>query len=154
MIDALFRFGYRCVYRAARVWWFMRRPRTSGAVVALWSGGRVLLLRTSYRPQYSLPGGFVKASETPAQGAARELFEELEIEVRPSELRAAWRSTAQFEHRDDAISIFEYDLDGQLAIEPNGREVGWIGWKTPAEAMALPLLPHIREYLKARKSDV
>jgi 8-oxo-dGTP diphosphatase len=150
VFNALFRFAYRCAYRGARIWWFIRRPRTSGAVVALWSGGRVLLLRTSYRPHYSMPGGFVKASETPAQGAARELFEELQIDVRPSELRAAWQGTAQFEDRQDGISIFEYDLDRQLALEPNGREVVWIGWKTPAEAMDLLLLPHIRAYLAGR----
>jgi ADP-ribose pyrophosphatase YjhB (NUDIX family) len=151
MLNALFRLGYRSLYRAARAWWFIRRPRTSGAVVALWSGGRVLLLRTSYRPHYSLPGGFVKASETPAQGAARELFEELQIDVRPSELRAAWRGTAQFENREDSISVFEYDLDRTLTLEPNGREVVWIGWRTPAEALDLLLLPHVREYLAARR---
>ena len=37
MLNALFRLGYRCIYRAALVWWFIRRPRTSGAVVALWT---------------------------------------------------------------------------------------------------------------------
>jgi 8-oxo-dGTP diphosphatase len=148
VIDALFRLAYRCAYRGARVWWFIRRPSTSGAVVALWSGGRMLLLRTSYRPHYSFPGGFVKASEAPAQGAARELFEELQLEVRPSELRAAWRGTVQFENRRDTIHIFEYDLDRELTLEPNGREVVWIGWKTPADALDLLLLPHMREYLK------
>ena len=50
---------YRAAYLAARIWWFIRRPHTNGSLVALWCDGRLLLVRTSYRQLYSLPGGFI-----------------------------------------------------------------------------------------------
>ncbi|MEU7028917.1 NUDIX domain-containing protein [Streptomyces sp. NPDC046275] len=55
---------------------------------ALWAGtsvlitdrrGRVLLQRVTYRPTRLLPGGAVDKGESPAQGAARELEEELGV---------------------------------------------------------------------------
>jgi len=150
MLNAIARIGYRCLYRAALVWWFLRRPRTASAVVALWHDGRLLLVQTSYRPQYGLPGGFLKTNEAPAQGAARELFEELDLDVPPSTLRAAWRCVKRFEYREETISFFEFDLDRAVSLHANQRELVWAGWKTPAEALAMPLLPHVRDYLLAR----
>src|SRR5262245_61604161 len=129
MLNAIIRAGYRLVYRAARLWWFVRRPRTSGAVVAMWSEGRVLLVRTSYRPQYGLPGGFVSARETPAEAAARELFEELRVRADPSRLRPAWHGVKPFEHREDTISILEMEADRSAPIEANQRELVWVGWR-------------------------
>jgi len=150
MLNAIIRAGYRWVYRAARVWWFLRRPRMRGAVVAVWSGGRVLLVRTSYRPKVALPGGFIRAGETPAQGAARELFEEVSLDVDPSRLIVAWEGVERHEHRTDTITVFELELDRPLVVEPNQRELVWTGWKTPAEALALPLMRHVRKYLVTR----
>ncbi|MFE2268445.1 NUDIX domain-containing protein [Streptomyces lavendulae] len=58
------------------------------ASAALWAGtsvlitderGRVLIQRVDYRTTCLLPGGAVDANEAPAQGAARELHEELGI---------------------------------------------------------------------------
>ncbi|WP_235023683.1 NUDIX domain-containing protein [Streptomyces sp. WAC05374] len=55
---------------------------------ALWAGtsvlitdqrGRVLLQRVTYRPARLLPGGAVDKGESPAQGASRELEEELGV---------------------------------------------------------------------------
>jgi 8-oxo-dGTP diphosphatase len=147
IVDAIFRTGYRAVYRAARIWWFIRRPRTAGSVVAIWSLGRVLLVRTSYRPQYSLPGGFTRRSETPAQGAARELHEELGIRIDSGRLKPAWQGVKHFEHREDTITILEIEFEEPPPASANHREVVWVGWKTAAEALRLPLLSQVRDYL-------
>jgi 8-oxo-dGTP diphosphatase len=151
VLNALFRLGYRCAYRAALIWWFITRPRTSGAVVAVWSGGRILLVRTSYRAQYTAPGGFVRRSETRAEGAARELHEETGLQVEPSALRSVWEGVLPFEFRQDGVTIFELELPQPVALEPNQRELVWAGWKTRDEALALPLSPHVRDYLTARR---
>lgn len=147
MLDALARTGYRAVYWAARLFWFVTRPHTAGAVVAVWCGTRVLLVRSSYRPQYALPGGFVSKGETPADAASRELFEETQIRIPAAQLRLAWRGVMNFESRQDTITIFEAAVGQLLAVEPNRREVVWAGWKTAGEALALELLPHVRDYL-------
>jgi len=147
MMDSIVRAGYRAVYRAARLFWFITRPHTSSAVVALWAGGRVLLVRTSYRPQYGLPGGFLKRGETADAAASRELFEETGVEVSVERLRRAWHGEYRFESRFDTITIFEATVDAAFEVRATGRELVWTGWKTPGEALELLLVPHVRDYL-------
>ena len=141
---------YRAAYLAARVWWFVRRPQTSGSLVALWCDERLLLVRTSYRPLYSLPGGFKKPRETSLAAAERELLEELGITITTG-LREAWHGTVTFEHRIDTVTIWEASVDAVPSIRVDGLEVVWAGWKTADEALALPLLPSIEQYLTSRR---
>jgi 8-oxo-dGTP diphosphatase len=150
MLDALFRLGYRAAYWCARVWWFVRKPRTRGAAVALWAEGRVLLIKTSYRKRYSLPGGFVGLGEQTRDAACRELREETGIVVPSDRLQLAYEQMLFVEHHYDTLSIFEMELASAPAARANGRELIWIGWKTTEEAASLPLLSHVRAYLAAR----
>ena len=58
-----------------------RQARTLGAVGILVSDGRVLLVRTWYRTDWGLPGGYLRRQEEPEDGFARELREETAIEL-------------------------------------------------------------------------
>lgn len=58
-----------------------RQARTLGAVGILVSDGRVLLVRTWYRADWGLPGGYLRRREEPEEGFARELREETAIEL-------------------------------------------------------------------------
>ena len=149
-VTTIWRLGYRAVYAAARVWWFVRRPHTRGAVVAVWQGGRVLLVKSSYRAAIGLPGGFVKAGESSRTAAVRELAEEVHVTIAPEALVTAWHGTLAFEHRQDDVTIWEVTLNARPAVQVDGREVVWHGWESPAEALTRDLLPHVREYLSAR----
>ena len=144
------RFAYRSAYWAARVWWFIRRPQTFGAVVALWNDGRILLVQTSYRRCYTLPGGFMKSGETAAEAASRELAEELQLFIPPAALKLGWCGSRRFESREDTVTICEVLLDAPPAIRVDGRELMRADWKTPTEARSMVLLPHVRDYLAGR----
>ena len=71
-------------------------PSITNVVIALslisWVGyarltrGQILVVRHSYRPGSSLPGGEVKKDEEPAAAASRELREEVGIQVEPKSL--------------------------------------------------------------------
>jgi 8-oxo-dGTP diphosphatase len=150
MVSALVRLGYRGAYWCARCWWFVRRPTTHGAAVALWCGGRVLLVKTSYRDRYSLPGGFVGRRELARDAACREVREEVGVVVSVDRLKLVYDGTLFVEHHHDQLSIFEIDLEAQPPVRANGRELVWIGWKTTEEAALLPLLSHVRAYLATR----
>jgi ADP-ribose pyrophosphatase YjhB (NUDIX family) len=146
LVNAAVRKGYQLAY-LVRIWWFVRRPRTSGAAVALWHGDKVLMVRTSYRGCYSLPGGFARTGEPSEQAARRELREELGISVPPQTLRHAWHGTVPFESRQDTIDIWEATVDPAPEPHVTGREIVWADWVAPAEALKRPLLPHVAAYL-------
>jgi len=63
MINALIMAVYRLAHWGLRLLWLIRRPETTGALVAVWHHGRVLLVKNSYRRQLTLPGGYVKPRE-------------------------------------------------------------------------------------------
>lgn len=58
-----------------------RKRVTAGALIRD-DAGRVLLVEPTYRPDWLTPGGTVEAHESPAHGAAREVAEELGVELR------------------------------------------------------------------------
>ena len=150
-LNAGIRLGYRWAYLTLRLWWFVCRPHTHGAGIALWHEGKVLLVRTSYRNCYSLPGGFVRRGEPPEQAARREMVEELGIDLSDQVLYHAWHGTLHFESRPDTIDIWELSLDQPPVIHVAGREIIWAGWMDPSIALGRRLLPHIAAYLSKRR---
>lgn len=152
IINAPARLVYRAAHLALRAWWLVRKPETRGALVALWHEERVLLIQSSYRRTYSLPGGYVKAGEDAKEAARRELREELELALPPEKLRHAWHGSRPFENRTDTLDIFEADVVKPFHVAVNHRELVWAGWKTSEEARGMRIVPHLREYLEERAS--
>lgn len=79
--------------RLRRAYLELTHPRFLIGVMALICDeqGRVLILEHTYRRRYpwGLPGGYLQAREEPAEGLARELREELGLQVEIQELLAA-----------------------------------------------------------------
>lgn len=130
----------------------LARPRTQGALVAVWCQGLLLLVRASYRRELSLPGGGIQRRETALQAARRELREELGLEVEPSELGKPWVITERTRRGENTVWIFGLGLAERPALEADGLEIlGW-EWLTAGEALQRPLLGHLRQYLLQRAS--
>nr|WP_308222305.1 NUDIX hydrolase [Kitasatospora sp. A2-31] len=55
------------------------RPRTAAGVLLFDEADRVLLVKPTYKPGWEIPGGYLHPGETPSEGAAREVKEELGI---------------------------------------------------------------------------
>ncbi len=68
--------------------WFNSQPRKpmSAAVLFQDTAQRVLLLKPTYRDNWSLPGGVVNEHESPLDGAVREVKEELSLSIDRSNL--------------------------------------------------------------------
>lgn len=60
--------------------------RASAAVLVHDGQGRVLVLRTTYKDHWEIPGGGMEPRETPREAAEREALEELGVAVRAGEL--------------------------------------------------------------------
>ncbi len=94
-----------------RVYWRKRGVRRIGVGVLIRHGDRVLAVRHSYRPEYTIPGGGIGRNETPAVAAARELAEELSLSVAPDELTyiRQLRNTHLMELRLDSVPDIAID---------------------------------------------
>ena len=149
IVDAPVRVIYKCAHLALRTWWAVRRPTTHGALVALWHDDEMLLIRSSYRKTFSLPGGYVKRGEDPRAAASRELREETGVDVVPSRLAHAWHGVHRFENRNDTLDIFELSVEQRPSVPVNNREIVWAGWKTASGVRAMNVVPHVRDYLDA-----
>ncbi len=150
MLDASVRMAYRVAHSLLRAYWFVRRPTTHGALVAVWFDGKILLVKSSYRKTVSLPGGYVHRNEDPRDAAARELREELGITVPSGALEHVYGGTHLFENRDDKVDIFELRVTEPPAVQVDNREVVWAGLCTAREALGMNLVPHLVDYLKDR----
>jgi 8-oxo-dGTP diphosphatase len=67
------------------------RSRSFAAAGVLFFDGadRILLVQPTYKDYWDIPGGYVETGETPAQAAAREVREELSLEVAVGSLLVA-----------------------------------------------------------------
>ncbi len=148
LVDRGFQLAYVCAYRAMRTYWKVRRPTTHGTLVALWNGGEVLLVRNSYVPYYSLPGGYLRRGETARDAVVRELTEEVGIAADPEKLELVLERTHDWEGKHDHVQIFALDLPSRPTVEVDHREVVEASWWSPERALALNLFPPLRDVIR------
>lgn len=153
LVDRGFQVAFIVAHRMLRGYWMLRRPRTQGTLVAVWSRGELLIVKNSYRKEHTLPGGYARSGETPPEAGARELAEECGVYVDPTRLLNAYRAEHGFEFRKDDVAIVEVELDTRPSVRIDHREVVWAGFKTPREILELRIVPHLREYLERRKPN-
>jgi 8-oxo-dGTP diphosphatase len=149
-IDLAFQLGYRVAYRMLRVYWRVRRPTTHGALIAVWHAGEVLLVRNSYVPYLSAPGGAVRRTEQPAAAAVRELREEVGIEARPEQLVLALDLTHDWEGKRDHVRIYHLELAQRPRLRIDHREVVKAAWHRPERAIELNVFPPLKRVIEAR----
>jgi 8-oxo-dGTP diphosphatase len=136
-VDRGFQLAYVCAYRLMRTYWKVTHPTTHGTLVALWNQGEVLLVRNSYVPFYSIPGGYLRRGETARMAALRELSEEVGIAAAADDLRLELEATHEWEGKRDHVQIFGLELDVRPSIAVDHREVIEAGWWSPERALSL-----------------
>jgi 8-oxo-dGTP pyrophosphatase MutT (NUDIX family) len=151
-MDVLFRTGYRLAHRLLRGWWFVRRPQGRAAAVAVWHDGRLLVVRTSYRPEFDLPGGGVAPGETPLAAAERELREETGLHTASAPLADAGIYRYPHEHRRITAHVFAWWPADLPQPSVDNREIVWAGYLSPAELRRAPASALLRHYLDAAAS--
>ncbi|MBV9918946.1 MAG: NUDIX domain-containing protein [Solirubrobacterales bacterium] len=120
------RWAIRSAYRALRVYWYLRRPATSGVKCVLRTEDRLLLVRHTYgRDDWDFPGGAMKSGEAPAHAARREIREELGVTI--DDWRELGVVTGRADYRRDTLHCFQAPLvERQLALD--GGEIAAAGW--------------------------
>jgi 8-oxo-dGTP diphosphatase len=152
-MDFLSRAGYRLAYRLLQVWWFVRWPEGHGAAVAVWQGDRLLMVRTSYRPELDFPGGAIDRGEAPLAAAVRELREETGLRAETAELAAAGEFRFVDNRRRITAHLFEWRPDGPVEPTADRREIVWTGFVAVDRLAGERLTPLPRLYLERRAAQ-
>ncbi len=153
IIDQGFRITYFFAYRIMKLYWAIRRPKTDGALIAIWYQGEILLVRTSYHGYYSLPGGYIRNNETAVDAAIRELKEEIGLKTTADELVLAIETQHSWENRNDHVTIFSMEVNEKPRIEIDNREVVSAEFYSPGEALKLDIFPPIRDCIEKYKTS-
>lgn len=98
--------------------------------------GRVLLLETTYKQDWELPGGVVEPGESPRAGAEREVGEELGYQVVLGQPRIADWMPPYLGWSDAVEFIFDGGVldDATVAmLAPSDREIAELHWVAPHE---------------------
>jgi ADP-ribose pyrophosphatase YjhB (NUDIX family) len=130
------------VPRGGRRWLTMRVAPTFtvGAVAVIDDGGRLLLIRQSYRPRWGLPGGLLRRGEAPEDAVCREVWEEVGVRV---ELVGEPTTVVDPRHRRVDVVFRARLADGTGPAAARSAEVveaRWFGWDA---------LPELQDEAKA-----
>ncbi len=83
------------------------RKRISAGCLLFDESGRLLIVNPVYKDGWEIPGGVVEANESPLEGCAREILEELGIAWRPQRLLSVDYS-GETDRRTESLSFIFY----------------------------------------------
>ncbi|MFM0161773.1 NUDIX domain-containing protein [Paraburkholderia sediminicola] len=145
LIDSVWRMVLRLGFRLARAWWTLRRPRHEGALVAIYVGRALLLVKSSYRAEWNFPGGSVRPGEAPDAAARREMEEE--IGLSSYTLLPAGSACGIWDGRRDRVHFFELHLDCMPELRLDNREIVAAHLASPEELPGFALTEAAAAYL-------
>jgi 8-oxo-dGTP diphosphatase len=132
--------------------WFSRLPGVVVAAGALFTdpGGRVLLVKPNYRDHWTIPGGICEHGEPPHAGCAREIAEEVGLELAPGLLLAIdWAQPFGDHNRPIMHFVFEGGTLGDgTGIVLQQEELDDFRFTDPAE-LGSYLPPHVEARVRA-----
>jgi|SRR5579864_8931735 len=131
LLDLAWRIAFRLAFPLARLWWRVARPQHEGALVAVYVGPALLLVRSSYRNGWHLPGGGVRRGEMPEAAARRELDEEIGLAT--SALLPVGVACGIWDGRRDRVHFFELRLTELPKLQLDNREIIAARLTSPSE---------------------
>ncbi|MEK7149922.1 MAG: NUDIX domain-containing protein [Patescibacteria group bacterium] len=108
-------FLFKIISSIRKLYWFMRRPITTGVKILAISGNKVLLVKNRYEKFWYLPGGGIKKGETSIESAKREMREECSIIL--DNLRIIGTYSNFSEYKKDSIFLIHSDVTGLMPIK-------------------------------------
>jgi 8-oxo-dGTP pyrophosphatase MutT (NUDIX family) len=149
-IDAIWRIALRLGFQLARAWWHLRRPPHQGALIAIYVGKALLLVKSSYRAEWGFPGGSIRPGEAPDAAAQREMGEEIGLSSYP--VVPVGSACGLWDGRRDRVHFFELRLDSLPALRLDHREIVAARLATPEELPGIAVTAAVAAYLDGNLS--
>lgn len=121
-------------------------PIVIAAAVLINSNGRMLTVRKRGTVEFMQPGGKIDVGETPVEALARELGEEIGIEL-PDQISEHGIFRAAAAHQPGRIveaHVFAFRHDAPVRIAGEIEELAWVDPSTPSR---LPLAALTRDFM-------
>lgn len=138
----------RIVYWAGLVFCFIFRPAFKAAIVAIWSGDRILIVKNSYYSKFVIPGGYVQRGEKPAEAAVREISEEVGIRAATDQLKSMDTLQGTFRFKRETIHCYELRLASPPDVHLDFKEVVWYDFLPLEKALDMNLSGPVKFFLK------
>ncbi len=136
----------------AKLWWRISGKRHQGALVAIYVGPDLLMLRSSYRRGWNFPGGGVQRNESPEQAARREIHEETGLLAAALIAKGAFEG--YWESRQETVYFFELRLNEMPAIRIDNREIVESRLVAPQEAAKMRLTGPVAAFLRKERAEI
>lgn len=113
--------------------------------------GRVLCARSRGKDTYFLPGGKREAGESDEQALAREIREELSVELRVGAKLGVFEAQAHGQAEGVMVRMTCYDGDftGELRPSAEIEEIAWLGYEDRGRVSLVA--QHIFDWLRAAR---
>jgi len=124
-------------------------PKRNAVVIGLRDAdNNILLMRTLKLPNWWQPagGGIETSDNSPLAAAIREVEEELGVRLEPGMLLQSM--SAPYDFGEGTIYFFESNINRELKIEIDIKEVIEYQWFSIEESLKLPVLPAATKFLK------
>jgi len=148
--DKILQILYFILFRMMLCYWFVTRPQYYSVYIGVWHKNEILIIKNSYKSYYTVPCGGIKRKENTAVAAARELYEEVGIDISPGQLAPAARFTIYHEFMYDNVTFFEIRYEHKPTYRIDNREVTWARFLTMTDAKKLRLSPVVKTYLEQK----
>lgn len=127
------------------------------AALLLNADGRTLLVRKRGTTAFMQPGGKIEANELPVHALARELEEELDLQIDPAQATFLGQFSAPAAYEPGCVvqaDIFQLTINADVSPAAEIEEVIWIDPATDGDVVLAPLtrdviLPFYRASLTA-----
>lgn len=148
VLDRAWRAGLFVAWRMLGLWFFVARPRSrQGVCVAVWWRERLLTVEHTYKSGIGVPAGGLRRGEPPRLAAARELAEEVGIEVPPEALVPLFELPCEWRYVSETIHYFELRPQAEPRVRVDRREIERAAFRHPEELDPAELLPPVRNFL-------
>jgi len=121
------RFIIKFTYPFVRIYWFLFRPKMSCAKCVIEFGNEILMVKHTYGRggAWTFPGGGLKKGETPEEGIAREIKEEIGIALVDTKSIGSFFTNAEYS-RTTVFCFTAFAINKNLEI--NTDEIAEARW--------------------------